>query len=134
RTAALEASTTALQKLNEELEARIEQRTREREQALAQLFEAQKIDTIGQLTGGVAHDFNNLLMAMLGSLQLLKKRIGGDAVAERLLDNAFKAAERGSALTQRLLAFARRQELRPETVCVPALIGGMRDLLERALG
>ena len=57
---------------------RIEQRTREREQALAQLFEAQKIDTIGQLTGGVAHDFNNLLMAMMGSLELLKKRLAGD--------------------------------------------------------
>ena len=116
RTAALEASKAELQALNRDLEVRIEQRTREREQALAQLFEAQKIDTIGQLTGGVAHDFNNLLMAMLGSLELLKKRLAGDPTAQRLLDNALKGAERGAALTQRLLAFARRQELRPEAV------------------
>jgi signal transduction histidine kinase len=86
---------------------------------LAQLFEAQKIDTIGQLTGGVAHDFNNLLMAVLGSLELLKKRIArDDSRSHRLLDNAVQGAERGAALTQRLLAFARRQELKPETVDV----------------
>ncbi|WP_346767088.1 response regulator [Enterovirga aerilata] len=125
----------ALQLLNEELEHRIEERTREREMALAQLFEAQKIDTIGQLTGGVAHDFNNLLMAVLGSLELLKKRIPAeDARSHRLLDNAVQGAERGAALTQRLLAFARRQELKPETVDVAKLIGGMEDLLARALG
>jgi signal transduction histidine kinase len=134
RTAALEGSRAELQALNRELEARIEQRTREREQALAQLFEAQKIDTIGQLTGGVAHDFNNLLMAMLGCLELLKKRLAGDPTAQRLLDNALKGAERGAALTQRLLAFARRQELRPEAVELPDLIAGMRDLLGRSLG
>jgi CheY-like chemotaxis protein len=134
RTAALEASKAELQALNRDLEVRIEQRTREREQALAQLFEAQKIDTIGQLTGGVAHDFNNLLMAMLGCLELLKKRLAGDPTAQRLLDNALKGAERGAALTQRLLAFARRQELRPEAVELPGLIAGMRDLLGRSLG
>ncbi|HEX4097878.1 MAG TPA: ATP-binding protein, partial [Caulobacteraceae bacterium] len=134
RTAALEATAAELQALNSDLEVRIEQRTQEREQALAQLFEAQKIDTIGQLTGGVAHDFNNLLMAMLGCLELLKKRLPGDATAQRLLDNALKGAERGAALTQRLLAFARRQELRPEAVAVPGLIAGMRDLLGRSLG
>jgi signal transduction histidine kinase len=124
-----------LQHLNEELEHRIEERTREREIALAQLFEAQKVDTIGQLTGGVAHDFNNLLMAVLGSLELLKKRIPlDDARSHRLLDNAVQGADRGAALTQRLLAFARRQELRPETVNVADLVAGMEDLLERALG
>ena len=134
RTAALEASTLELQRLNGDLEVRIEERTREREQALAQLFEAQKIDTIGQLTGGVAHDFNNLLMAMMGSLQLLQKRLAEDAKAIRLVENALTAAERGAALTQRLLAFARRQELRPEAVRIPDLVLGMRDLLTRALG
>jgi signal transduction histidine kinase len=134
RTAALEDSSAALHRLNEDLEVRITERTREREQALAQLFEAQKIDTIGQLTGGVAHDFNNLLMAMMGSLELLQKRFGGEAIAQRLIDNALQAAERGAALTQRLLAFARRQELKPEAVDVGRLIVGMRDLLGRALG
>ncbi|HZZ89808.1 MAG TPA: response regulator [Caulobacteraceae bacterium] len=134
RTAALETSRAELQTLNQDLEARIEQRTKEREQALAQLFEAQKTDTIGQLTGGVAHDFNNLLMAMLGSLELLKKRVPDDPGVQRLLDNAMKGAERGAALTQRLLAFARRQELRPEAVSLPQLVADMRDLLGRSLG
>ena len=125
----------SLKQLNEDLEHRIEERTREREIALAQLFEAQKIDTIGQLTGGVAHDFNNLLMAVLGSLELLNKRLPpGDARAKRLLDNAVKGAERGAALTQRLLAFARRQELKPENIDVAALVAGMEDFLKRAVG
>jgi signal transduction histidine kinase len=134
RTAELEASGAALQLLNDELEIRIEQRTREREQALAQLFEAQKIDTIGHLTGGVAHDFNNLLMATIGSLEILQKRIGEDPTSHRLLDNAMKGAERGAALTKRLLAFARRQELRPEAVALGDLVLGMKDLLARSLG
>jgi signal transduction histidine kinase len=134
RTADLEQSRAALQAFNEELEIRIDQRTREREQALAQLFEAQKIDTIGQLTGGVAHDFNNLLMAMLGSLEILKKRLKDDPASQRLLENALKGAERGAALTQRLLAFARRQELRPEIIDVSELVFGMQDLLARAIG
>jgi signal transduction histidine kinase len=134
RTAALEASRLDLQRLNDELEERIEERTREREQAMAQLFEAQKVDTIGQLTGGVAHDFNNLLMAILGSLQSLKKRIGEDPKSHRLIDNALQGAERGASLTQRLLAFARRQELRPEVVDLRDLISGMQDLLHRGLG
>ena len=134
RTAALEASAAALLKLNNELEARIEERTRQRETALAQLFEAQKIDTIGQLTGGVAHDFNNLLMAILGSLTLLKKKLPKDPRAERLLDIAVQGAERGAALTRRLLAFARRQELKPEVVDVRELISGIEELLRRAVG
>jgi signal transduction histidine kinase len=134
RTAELEASTRALMTLNDELEHRIEERTREREQALAQLFEAQKMDTIGQLTGGVAHDFNNLLMAILGSLDLLRKRLPDDARMLRLIDNARQGAERGAALTQRLLAFARRQELKPEAVDLGKLIAGMEELLQRASG
>lgn len=124
----------ALHRLNEDLELRIEQRTREREEALAQLFEAQKLDTIGQLTGGVAHDFNNLLMAILGSLELMRKRVPDGSPLRRLIDNATQGAERGKTLTQRLLAFARRQELKPEAVDLRALISGMDDLLRRALG
>ncbi|MGB6306276.1 MAG: response regulator [Steroidobacteraceae bacterium] len=126
--------TAELQRFNEELELRIEQRTRERETAIAQLFEAQKLDTIGQLTGGVAHDFNNLLMAVLGSLSLLEKRLPEDPRSHRLLQNALQGAQRGAALTQRLLAFSRRQELKPESVDVPGLVRGMKELLERALG
>ena len=134
RTAALEASSAELALLNEQLEHRIDERTREREEALAQLFEAQKLDTIGQLTGGVAHDFNNLLMAALGSLNLLKKRLPLADRDQRLLDNAIQAAERGAALTQRLLAFARRQELRPQAVDVIQVVDGIENLLQRAIG
>jgi signal transduction histidine kinase/ActR/RegA family two-component response regulator len=126
--------TSELQRFNDQLELRIKERTRERETALAQLFEAQKMDTIGQLTGGVAHDFNNLLMAVLGSLSLLEKRLPDDPRSHRLLQNAVQGAQRGAALTQRLLAFSRRQELKPEAVDVQQLVSGMKELLERALG
>jgi signal transduction histidine kinase len=134
RTEELETSASQLRQLNEELEQRIDQRTREREEALAQLFEAQKLDTIGHLTGGVAHDFNNLLMAVLGSLNLLKKRLPADEKSERLVSNAIQAAERGAALTQRLLAFARRQELKPQAVEFPNLFENIQDLLSKAIG
>jgi signal transduction histidine kinase len=127
--------TTELRKFNEELEQRIEERTRERETALAQLFEAQKMDTIGRLTGGVAHDFNNLLMAVLGSLTLLEKKLPEEATqSRRLLRNAIQGADRGKALTQRLLAFSRRQELKPEPVDFAQLVSGMEELLKRAVG
>ena len=106
----------------------------EREQALAQVHEMQKLDSLGQLTGGLAHDFNNLLMAILGNLEMLTRRINGDDNARRLIDGASRAAERGAALTKRLLAFARRQELRPEAVNVARLIDDMSDLLRRTLG
>ena len=130
----VEQRTIELRKFNEQLEQRIEQRTRERELALAQLFEAQKMDTIGRLTGGVAHDFNNLLMAVLGSLTLLEKRLPDDPHSRRLLQNAILGADRGKALTQRLLAFSRRQELKPQAVDFAQLLTGMDDLLKRAVG
>ena len=130
----VEERTAELRKFNEELELRINERTRERELALAQLFEAQKMDTIGRLTGGVAHDFNNLLMAVLGSLKLLEKRLPDDPQMRRLLQNALQGADRGKALTQRLLAFSRRQELKPEAVDVTRLMTGMEELLKRAVG
>src|ERR1700723_1351917 len=126
--------TAELQRFNDELELRIEQRTRERETALAQLFEAQKMDTIGRLTGGVAHDFNNLLMAVLGSLALLEKRMPEDPQTRRLLQNAIQGADRGKALTQRLLAFSRRQQLKPQAVDLAQLVRGMEELLQRAVG
>ena len=107
---------------------------RQLDQTREALMQSQKMDAIGQLTGGVAHDFNNLLMAILSSHQLLRKRLGDDPRSLLLLDNATQAAQRGVALTQRMLAFARRQELKPEPVDVPTLLRSMTDLLRRSLG
>ncbi len=87
-----------------------------------------------QLTGGVAHDFNNLLMVVMGNLDLLRKRIPDDPRLHRLIDGALQGAERGASLTQRLLAFARQQDLRAVPVDLRVLIQGMIDLLERSLG
>jgi PAS domain S-box-containing protein len=98
------------------------------------LFQAQKMEALGQLTGGIAHDFNNLLMAVLGSLELLRKRLPDDPKITALLDNAVQGAERGTSLTQRMLAFARSQELKQEVIAVPDLVRGMTDLLQRSLG
>jgi len=126
--------TAELAETNAELERRVEERTAEREQALAQVHEMQKLDSLGQLTGGLAHDFNNLLMAILGNLEMMARRVGEDDPSRRLIDGASRAAERGAALTKRLLAFARRQELRPEPVDVARLIEDMSDLLRRTLG
>jgi PAS domain S-box-containing protein len=102
--------------------------------AREELFQSQKLESIGRLTGGIAHDFNNLLMAVLGSLELLRKRIPNNPSVLPLLENAMSAAQRGAALTQRMLAFARRQELNPEPVDVNLLVRGMVDLLQRSLG
>jgi signal transduction histidine kinase len=126
--------TAELAQANAELERRVEERTREREAALAQVHEMQKIESLGQLTGGVAHDFNNLLMAVLGNLELLRKMFSDNPKARRLIDGAIQGAERGATLTKRMLAFARRQELKPETVEIPALVEGMLDMLQRSLG
>ncbi len=124
----------ALERLNLELERKVEERTREREDALAKLFNSQKMESIGQLTGGLAHDFNNLLAAILSNLDLLRKRLPDDPKFRRLLDGAIHGAERGASLTARLLAFARRQELKPAAVDVEDLVAGMTELLERSLG
>jgi PAS domain S-box-containing protein len=97
-------------------------------------FQSQKMDAIGQLTGGVAHDFNNLLMAVLASLALIRKRLPDDPKTLGLLDNALRGAKRGTALTQRMLAFARRQALRPVAVNPADLVHGMSDLLRSSLG
>lgn len=124
----------ALQKSNEELEHRVNERTREREVALRQLHESQKMESIGQLTGGVAHDFNNLLAVILGSLSLLKKALPEDPRIYRLLDRAIQGAERGATLTARLLAFARRQELKVDVVALQTLIPEMLDFLRHSVG
>jgi signal transduction histidine kinase len=126
--------TAELELTNAELERRVEARTWEREAALAQVHEMQKVESLGKLTGGVAHDFNNLLTAVLGNLEILRKSVTGNPRQLRLVDNAIRGAERGATLTNRMLAFARRQELRPETVHIPKLVEGMVEMLRRSLG
>ncbi|WP_342709191.1 ATP-binding protein [Bradyrhizobium sp. B124] len=137
----LAAERTALAELTATLEQRVEQRTADlmkevaaRERAQEQLRHAQKMEAIGQLTGGVAHDFNNLLMAVMGNLDLLRKRMPEDPRLRRLVDGALQGAERGASLTQRLLAFARQQDLRAVPVDLGALVRDMSELLERSLG
>lgn len=138
----------ALTKLNETLEERVAARTAEltaahatvlaeigqRERAEEQLRQAQKMEMIGQLTGGVAHDFNNLLMAVLGNLDLLRKHLPNDPKTTRLISGAMQGAQRGAALTQRLLAFARRQDLKVEPRNLADLVRGAADLIERSVG
>jgi PAS domain S-box-containing protein len=104
------------------------------ESTRAALFQSQKMEAVGTLVGGIAHDFNNLLAVLIGNLELLRKRGSDDPRVLRLLDNSMQAAQRGASLTQRMLAFARRQDLRVEAVEVRQLVHGMSDLLQRSIG
>ena len=122
--------TEALERANEQLR----EESRRRERAQAALLQAQKLETMGQLVGGVAHDFNNLLMAVIGNLELLAKRVDDDPRQTRLLRGAMEGARRGATLTQRLLAFARKQELQSRATDVLALVEDMRDLITRSVG
>ena len=103
------------------------------EASRAALFQSQKMEAVGTLVGGIADDFNNLLAVLLGNLELLRKRLPDDARTARLLDNSMQAAQRGASLTQRMLAFARRQDLKVEPVDVRDLVNGMGDLLQRSI-
>jgi PAS domain S-box-containing protein len=100
----------------------------------AALRQSQKMEAIGQITGGVAHDFNNLLMAVTANLELLRKRLPDDPTLQRYIDGALQGASRGVSLTQRLLAFARKQDLQSEPTDVASLLTNMKDLLERSVG
>jgi signal transduction histidine kinase/CheY-like chemotaxis protein len=143
----LAASEERLTRLTETLEERVAQRTAElsaahdnllaeaeqRKEAEHRLLQAQKMEAIGQLTGGVAHDFNNLLMAVLGNIEMLEKRLPDEPALLQLLANAREGAERGAALTRRMLAFARRQDLAVEPVDPAVLVEGMKSLFERSI-
>jgi len=140
----------ALQTFNERLEREVEARTRElsvandrlrneinqREKTKEQLRQAQKMEAVGQLTGGVAHDFNNLLAVISGNLQMLQRRLekGEVRAVHRYLDGAAEGVSRASTLTQRLLAFSRQQPLSPRPLDFNKLVSGMSELLRRTIG
>lgn len=126
----------AAQQANEMLETRVAERTAELEAAHEQLRQAQKMEAVGQLTGGIAHDFNNLLTGIIGSLDLMQRRIqqGRTADIDRFATTAMTSANRAAALTHRLLAFSRRQPLDPKPVNANRLVSGMEELLRRTIG
>jgi len=142
-----QAAEAGLRRLNDDLERRVDERTRElatanerlrreidqRHKAEAALVQAQKMEAIGQLTGGIAHDFNNLLTAVVGNLDLIRNG-AVDQRTLRLATNALHAAERGSKLTAQLLAFSRTQKLATEPVDVAAVLVGLTELLRQSLG
>lgn len=123
-----------LRALNETLEHRVVAAIEERRRAEVALAQAQKLETVGKLTGGVAHDFNNLLQVVSGNLQLLAKDIVGNERAERRVANAMAGVQRGSKLASQLLAFGRRQALEPKVVNVTRFVHGMDDILRRTIG
>jgi PAS domain S-box-containing protein len=135
-----DAATAELRALTDSLESRVAAELAQRQAAEEQLRQAQKMDAIGQLTGGVAHDFNNLLTVILGGLETIERQLdkvpAGDALAriERAVTMARHGADRAATLTSRLLAFARRQPLRPTPIEASRLVSGLADLLQRTLG
>jgi two-component system, cell cycle sensor histidine kinase and response regulator CckA len=108
--------------------------TSEKKMVNERLQKAQKMEAIGQLTGGLAHDFNNLLTVIIGNLQLLDGKLAGDEKSEKRVSEAIVAARKGSDLTHQLLAFARKQELEPRDVGVNGLVQGMAPLVSRTIG
>ena len=123
-----------LRQLNEGLETRVAAEIAERRHTEKALQQAQKMESIGQLTGGVAHDFNNLLQVVAGNLQLLAKDVAGNERAERRVGNALAGVSRGAKLASQLLAFGRRQALEPRVINVGKFVVGMDDLLRRSIG
>jgi PAS domain S-box-containing protein len=131
---ARKAAERDLRQLNETLEQRIAEALAERAKAEDALRQSQKLESMGQLTGGVAHDFNNLLTPIVASLDMLQRRKLGDPRTQRLVGGALQAAERARILVQRLLAFARRQPLQPTAVDLKALIEDMANLVGSTVG
>jgi PAS domain S-box-containing protein len=126
----------AVQAANESLEERVGLRTRELTEAHEALRQAQKMEAVGQLTGGIAHDFNNLLMGISGSLELIERGLAKRGVTgfERYVHGAQSSARRAASLTQRLLAFSRRQTLDPKPTDVNKLVYGLEDMIRRTVG
>jgi PAS domain S-box-containing protein len=124
----------ALRDLNDTLEQRVGREVAERDKAEEALRQSQKMEAVGQLTGGVAHDFNNVLQIISGNLQLLQQQMRSNDVARRRIEMAQSAVDRGARLSAQLLAFARRQPLRPVVADLGRLAGNMDGLLRRALG
>jgi PAS domain S-box-containing protein len=132
---ALRISENRLRQLNDDLEARVVAEVAERSRAEDALRQAQKMEAVGQLTGGIAHDFNNLLTGIIGSLDLMQRRNRrGEHDVERYINAAVTSAQRAAALTQRLLAFSRRQTLQLEPVDVNQLVASLEDLFNRTTG
>lgn len=125
-----------VRRANETLEARVEARTSELTEAHEALRQAQKMEAVGQLTGGIAHDFNNLLAGIAGSLELIERRLaeGRTDGLDKFISGAQASARRAASLTQRLLAFSRRQTLDPKPVDANRLITGMEELVRRSIG
>jgi len=123
-----------LTRINDLLAERVEQALAERDEAQAQLVQSQKLEALGQLTGGVAHDFNNLLTVIIGALDIVHRHPDDPARTRRLTEAALNASRRGERLTQQLLAFSRRQPLRPEVACINDLLREGETLYRRALG
>ncbi|MBV7541819.1 ATP-binding protein [Acidovorax sp. sic0104] len=134
--AALRDNEAELREMNESLERKVTERTQELMEVEAKFRQSQKMEAIGQLTGGIAHDFNNLLAGMSASLQVLEKRLnaGNFDNTERYVGMAQGAVRRAAALTQRLLAFSRRQTLDPRPTDVNRLVGGIEEMVRRTVG
>ncbi len=132
----LRESEQRFRELSDTLERRVEERTRERDKVEEALRQSQKMEALGQLTGGIAHDFNNLLTGIIGSLDIMRRRIGDGRIHDlpRFMDAAIGSAQRAAGLTHRLLAFARRQSLDTKPSDVNALVQTMEELLRRTLG
>ena len=131
---ALRDSEAKMRELNESLEHRVSEEVGRRAAAEEALRQSQKLEAMGQLTGGVAHDFNNLLTPIVGSLDMLQRKNVGDQRDQRLIEGALQSAERARMLVQRLLAFARRQPLQPVAVDLKHVIEGMADLVSSTTG
>ena len=121
-------------RFREELERQVAERTAAAKSAEEALQHSRKLEAIGNLTGGIAHDFNNLLSPIMGSLELLRKRIPQEPALLKFVDHALEGARRGASLTSRMLSFARKHEMKLERTNVGALVEGMTELMNRSLG